>query len=246
MGKVDKKLRLGRVSYRNTLPLFYKFSLPFVEVVEGTPSELARMLDTGIADGGILSSVYYLQNQSRFLLVPDISISSFGRANSVILLSKKPLKGIERIIPSGESLTTNFLTYALFRKFMGKKVEFTPEGGDAFLVIGDKALKNPAPREFSYKYDIGELWFEYTGLPAVFALFVVPRRWAVENPDLFAKLSVELMDSRDAFFRDLNDLDLSEDLKEYLQNLDYRFREEHLKGLELINNLLREFYLKRF
>lgn len=246
MGKGDKKLRLGRVSYKNTLPLFYKFSLPFVDIVEGTPSELARMLDTGIADGGIISSVYYLQNQSRFLLVPDISISSFGKTYSVLLFSKKPLREIKEIIPSSESLTSNFFTYTIFRKFLGQKVSFVSEGGDALLVIGDRALNFPAERVFPYKYDIGEVWFEYTGLPAVFALFVVPRQWAFSNPDKFSLLSLELINSRDSFFRDINNLNLAEELKNYLLTLDYHFREEHLKSLELTHKLLREFYLKRF
>jgi len=240
------KIRLGRLSYKNTLPLFHRVSLPFVELKEGTPFELSRMLDAGLIEGGILSSLYYLQNSSKFVLVPDISISSFGKVGSVLLFSRKPLREIREITPSSESLTSNFITYALFRKFLGQKVSFVPEGGEALLVIGDRALNFPAERDFPYRYDIGELWFKETGLPAVFALFIVPRTWAVENPEKFAKLSLELINSRETFFRELNNLNLSEDLKRYLLNLDYRFREEHLKSLELLQKLLREYYLKGF
>lgn len=246
MGKGEDKLRLGRVSYKNTLPLFYKFSLPFVELVEGTPAELAKMLDAGLISGGILSSLYYLQNESRFALVPDISISSFGKTGSVLLFSKKSLREIKEIVPSPESLTSNFFTCVIFRKFMGRKVSFVSDGGDALLVIGDRALNFPAERAFPYKYDIGELWFEHTGLPAVFALFMVPRRWALSNPAKFSLLSLELINSRDSFFRDIDNLNLSEELKNYLLNLDYRFREEHLKGLELMEKLLKEYHAKGF
>ena len=241
--ELDKKnLTLGRVSYTNTLPLFYGLKLPFIRIEEGTPSQLARKLEFNLIDGGILSSVYYLRNKERFILLPDVSISSFGKTLSVLLFSKKPLGRIETIKPSPESLTSNFLTYVIFRKFLNRKVVFTPEGADAFLLIGDKALKEmPASRGFVY--DIGELWFKYTDLPAVFALFLVPKGWAYKNPDKFSQLTLKVWESRETFFGNLENLNLSEETKRYLQTLDYHFREEHLRSLELIEKFLRDYYL---
>ena len=237
------KITLGRVQYKNTLPLFYKFNLPFVRIVEGTPSRLAQLLDAGFIKGGILSSFYYIQNRHLYYLVPDISISSFGRSGSVLLFSEKPLRDIESVKPSGESLTSNFLTYSLFRKFLGKKVSFAGDSADAFLLIGDKALQPSLREKYRYVYDIGELWYKHTGLPAVFALFIVPKRWATSNPQQFAELSLSLINSREEFFKDLNHLPLEEDIKGYLKGLDYRFREEHLKSLELMEKLFREYVM---
>ncbi len=236
-----EKITLGRVSYKNTLPLFYKFDPPFVErVVEGTPSKLAKLLDIGLIDGGILSSLYYLTHKERFLLLPDISISSKGTVKSVLLFSKKPLGDIESVVPSPESLTSNFFLHAIFNRFRRQRVHFVPEGGDALLVIGDRALSFPDRGSFHYIYDIGELWFRYTGLPAVFALFIVPRPWALEYPELFAKLSLELIESRDTFFRDLERLELPVEVKDYLLSLDYHFSGEHLESLNLMEKLLFE------
>jgi chorismate dehydratase len=239
----DKEvLKLGKVSYINTLPLFYGWSLPFVHIREGVPSELAKLLEFNLLDGGILSSVYYLRNKEKFILLPDVSISSFGKVLSVLLFSEKPLEEIETVSPSPESLTSNFLTYAIFKKFLKKPVVFTPEGADAFLLIGDKALKQmPASR--GYVYDIGELWYKFTNLPAVFALFLVPKRWAYKNPDKFSKLSLSVLEGRENFFGNLEKLDLSEETKNYLLTLDYHFRDEHLESLKLLEKLLRDYYL---
>ena len=114
---------------------------------------------------------------------------------------------------------------------------------DAFLLIGDKALQPSLREKYRYVYDIGELWYKHTGLPAVFALFIVHKRWATSNPQQFAELSLSLMNSREEFFKDLNHLPLEEDIKGYLKGLDYRFREEHLKSLELMEKFFREYVM---
>jgi len=234
---VLEKLKLGRVSYTNTLPLFYKVKLNFVEFVEGSPSELAKWVSAGIVKGGILSSFFYLKNSDRFLLLPDISISSFGKAGSVLLVSKKTIKDVKSIRPSPESLTSNFLTYVILKKFLNKPVEFKREA-DAFVVIGDRALTGDFSK--SFVYDIGELWFQYTGLPAVFALFLVPKDWALENPELFAKLSLEFINSKRQFFKNLENLNLERKVKNYLKNLNYDFGKEHLRSLELMERFAKE------
>ncbi len=243
----EGKLRLGRVSYKNTLPLFYKWNLPFVEIKEGTPSQLAAMLDIGLLDGGILSSLFYIQNRGRFSILPDISISSFGEVRSVLLFSKKPLKEIKSVRPSPESLTSNFLTYAVLRKFFGLKVEFVKAlRADAELVIGDRALKLSSKSEVPFVYDIGKLWFEKTGLPALFALFIVPTDWLRERPKEVAFLALTLMESKKNFFQNLESLNLEPDLKSYLKNLNYDFGEEHLKSLTLMEKLFSEYLLGKF
>ncbi len=236
----NRKIRLGKVSYKNTLPLFYFFSFPDVELIEGTPQELARKISLGLIEGGILSSFFYLQNKERYLILPDISISSFGKSGSVLIFSRKPLEEIEEINPSGESLTSNFLTYAIFRKYLKIPISFS-KTNETILVIGDRALNLLKEKRFPYVYDVGELWFHYTNLPAVFALFIVPKRRVLANPETFSRLSLELINSKKRFFKELKNLPLEEDLKKYLQGLNYDFREEHSKSLDLMEQLLDEY-----
>jgi chorismate dehydratase len=242
---VRDKLRLGKVSYKNTLPLFYDWKLPpdRFQIVEGTPSELASKLNLGMLDGGIISTLYFVQNKSRFALMPDVSISSFGPVKSVLIFSEKPLEKIETLRPSAESLSSNFIVYSLFRGFLKRKTAFVKDGRktDAVLVIGDRALEMAKRKTHPYVYDVGQLWFEFTNLPAVFALFIVPLRWTYEYPQLAAQLALTLIESKEKFFKNLESMDFDEELKEYLRNLNYNFGEEHLKSVLLLEELFHRY-----
>ncbi len=234
------KLRIGRVSYTNTLPLFYHLPKRNLDVVEGTPRKLASLLSVGLLDGGIISSVFYLRREREFVLLPDVSISSFGPSGSVLLFSKKPLKEIRSFKPSGESLTSNLIAYTTLKRLYGLKVEPSDQHFDAELVIGDRALKMAKRRPYPFVYDVGELWFEKTNLPAVFALFIVSSRVFTEHLSAVSKLAVDLLESKRRFFRNLENLPIGRETKEYLRNLNYDFGREHLQSLELLKKFLSE------
>jgi chorismate dehydratase len=74
---------------------------------------------------------------------------------------------------------------------------------DAFVIIGDRALAYRPSGCWEYRYDIGELWKEKTGLPLVFAA------WIGSPPD--ASLAPALEASRD---RGLQHLEAILDAKE--------------------------------
>jgi len=100
-------------------------------------------------------------------------------------LSRTPLNQLNHstISLTNQSLTSIFLLKIIlfhFQKLNPDSISFT--GGefsaddfqpDAALIIGDQALKlyhNPPP---DYKvYDLGRLWYEFTGLPFVYALWI--------------------------------------------------------------------------
>jgi chorismate dehydratase len=236
-------LKLGKVSYINTLPFFYYFNFPQIQIVEGVPSELAKLLKIGYLDIGLVSSVFFLQNEANYIILPDLSISSFGDTKSVLIISKKPLEEIKSLKFSTESLTSNFLAYAILRKFLKKQVKISSEKFDAEVVIGDKALFLQETEPYLYKYDVGKLWFQYTGLPAVYAVFAAKRTQREDILELYASLALNLQESRERFFKNLSNLSLEKDIKNYLKSLDYRFLEPHLESLKLIKELIRDYYL---
>ena len=225
-------LRIGKVSYLNTLPLFY--NLEGFEIVEGHPPELVKLLREGKIDAGIVSSAEYFFNPESYWVIPDLSVSSRGRVCSVLLLSKKPVKNVRRVRITPRSLTSRFLLIYVLKEGYGIEVEEVGEGEDAFLVIGDEALKLKS--SFPYVLDLGEEWLRLTGLPFVFALFLVRRE---VPPKLVLELKEKLRASLRRFFEDLGSgkLELPWEegfLKDYFSKcIDYSLDEEHLRSLKL-------------
>lgn len=67
---------------------------------------------------------------------------------------------------------------------------------DAVLVIGDAALVNPWHQTFEHCIDLGQLWYDMTQLPFVFAVWVVRRSFAEKNPSRVSHIHGLLLDSK--------------------------------------------------
>jgi chorismate dehydratase len=162
-------IRLGRISYVNMAPVFYRLDAE-VEEVQGVPTELNRRLLAGELDVAPISSIEYARNADRLRLLPRLCVGSEGAVDSIQLVSRKPLEQVRTVAVTPESATSVVLTRVLLPE--AKHVPLGEEG-DAKLLIGDAALKSafedPTPH-----YDLGRLWLERTGLPMVFAVWACP------------------------------------------------------------------------
>jgi chorismate dehydratase len=161
--------RLGRISYVNMAPVFYRLEAE-VEEIQGVPTELNHRLLAGELDVAPISSIEYARNADRLRLLPRLCVSSEGAVDSIQLVSRKPLEHVRTVAITPESATSVVLTKVLL-----PEAEHLPLGeeADAKLLIGDAALKSafedPTPH-----YDLGRLWLERTGLPMVFAVWACP------------------------------------------------------------------------
>jgi chorismate dehydratase len=166
-------VRLGRISYVNMAPVFYRLAAE-VDEVQGVPTELNRRLLAGEVDVAPISSIEYARHADELRLLPRLCVGSEGAVDSIQLVSRKPLEQVRTIAVTPESATSVVLTRVLL-----PEAEHVPLGAeadaDATLLIGDAALKSafedPTPH-----YDLGRLWLERTGLPMVFAV------WACREP----------------------------------------------------------------
>jgi chorismate dehydratase len=162
-------LRLGRISYVNMAPVFFRVQAD-VHEVQGVPTELNASLLAGDLDAAPISSIEYARNADRLRLLPRLCVASEGAVDSIQLVSKLPLEQVRVIAVTPESATSVVLTKVLL-----PEAEHVPlgEAADARLLIGDAALKSafedPTPH-----YDLGRLWLERTGLPMVFAVWACP------------------------------------------------------------------------
>jgi chorismate dehydratase len=162
-------IRLGRISYVNMAPVFYRLQAD-VEEVTGVPTELNRLLVSGALDVAPISSIEYARHADTLRLLPRLCVSSEGAVDSIQLVSRVPLAQIRSVAVTPESATSVVLTRVLL-----PKAELVPLGeeADAKLLIGDAALRSafedPTPH-----HDLGRLWLEKTGLPMVFAVWAAP------------------------------------------------------------------------
>jgi len=162
-------VKVGRISYVNMAPVFYRLELP-VEEVAGVPTDLHRALLAGECDVAPISSIEWARHADSLRMLPRLCVSSEGAVDSIQLVSRRALEDVRVIAVTPESATSVVLTKVLI-----PQAEHVPLGeeADAKLLIGDAALKSafedPTPH-----YDLGRLWLERTGLPMVFAVWAAP------------------------------------------------------------------------
>jgi chorismate dehydratase len=179
-------IRLGRISYVNMAPVFFRLEAD-VDEVQGVPTELNERLLAGELDLAPISSIEYARNAERLRILPRLCVSSEGAVDSIQLVSRVPLEQVRRVAVTPESATSVVLTRVLL-----PEADHVPLGGeaDAKLLIGDAALKSafedPTPH-----YDLGRLWLERTGLPMVFAVWAAPE----PAPPGLGELEQALVDS---------------------------------------------------
>jgi chorismate dehydratase len=187
------KRRMGRIAFLNVLPVYYALEAGIIAhdyaLVRGAPAELNRLMAAGDLDAASVSCVEYARRPDRYLLLRDLSISSDGPVRSVLLLSRFPVEALQdgTVLLSAQSHTSILLLRLLLAEIYGV-TRFTAASGqaaeelkagrfpDAFLAIGDEALRLSARRDYPHRLDLGQAWKEHTGLPFVFGLWIARRR----------------------------------------------------------------------
>ena len=191
-----QRLRLGEINYLNVSPLFasLRASLPPdlpISIEQGPPSRMNRLLAAGDLDCAPASSFEYLVHAERYRLLKGHCISADGPVKSVLLLSPVPRQELFGLAQQGLAihLTPDSASSVALLKVLWRlawklpepewKVLNAPDGKTSrtpFLEIGDKALKHSLAGTGAWHcIDLAEEWQSFTGLPFVFAVWIVRR-----------------------------------------------------------------------
>jgi len=178
-------LKLGAVPFLNVGPLIYPLEEGLVkheyEILYETPSKLSILLKDKQVDIGLIPVAELLKND-KYKVVPNISISSVGRVDSVVLLTKKPVKEIDTVaidIRSKSSTALLKVILEIFNKITPTYIYRTPDkeflnGVDSGMLIGNTGLSMSNSPPVGYRVlDLGDLWTCETGLPFVYAVYGV-------------------------------------------------------------------------
>lgn len=254
-------LRIGHIAYANCVPFFHylRHSGFKGEIHSGVPSELNRLLASGEIDLAPSSSYEYGRNAGDYLLLPGHSISSSGPVQSVLLFSTLPLEEIGNapIDLSHESATSINLLKILLAEFLRvdpcccrpathSVEEIAGQGGNV-LMIGDRALRSASRLQGQTQiYDLGDLWWRFTGLPFVFALWIVRVAVADAQAPALREFQQQLSASRQLAFADLHRLAAQTPEKfwmgesalvDYWLAMSYDLSPQHQQGLQLYFSL---------
>ena len=170
-------LRIGPVSYLNTKPLIYGLDPQMLQAA--VPAELAEKFTAGELDAALLP-LFEILRAGGGTLVDDVAIACEGEVYSVIVASQTDFGDCEEIHLDPASRSSVALLRVLLAEFYpdGPKIA---EGQDipaaaARLLIGDAAIRFRQKNGDEWQYhDLGQLWEEHTGLPFVFAAWIIAR-----------------------------------------------------------------------
>ncbi len=181
-GAIRGKARICAVSYLNTAPLVWGLihgpQKNAAEVSFAVPSECARRVVAGEADLGIVPVVE--MDRHGLHPVSDLGIACRGEVRSILLFSRCPWTEVETLAADIGSRTSVELARIILKERFGVSpaVRAMPpdldgmlSAAEAALLIGDAALAVDPQRTGLAWLDLGQAWFELTGLPMVFAVW---------------------------------------------------------------------------
>ncbi len=177
---IQRKTRVGAVSYLNTKPLIYALAelAPQADIVLDLPSRLADSLAAGRLDVALIPSIEFFQDP-RYAIVSDACIGCRGPVLSVKLFSRVPIESIRTLALDEGSRTSAALAQILLFERHGLRPDLVPlpidatledAAADAVLLIGDRAIHVP-PGRFEVIWDLGDEWCRWAELPFVFAMW---------------------------------------------------------------------------
>lgn len=170
------KIRVSAVSYTNTYPFLNGIRkskvMEQIDLSVDNPSACAQKVIDDQADIGIIPTAALL-SLPEYYINTDFCIGTEGAVDSVFIFANKPIEEVKTLRLDKQSRTSNGLARVLIKNYWKKEVELVTDESvepDAYVLIGDRTFgkKNSVP----YVYDLGKEWFNFTGLPFAFALWV--------------------------------------------------------------------------
>ena len=240
---MDKRWRIGAVSYLNTRPLLLGMEhTPFkdrIELIKSYPAQIAQELLDGTIDIGLVP-VAIMPLLTNPQIVSKYVIGTEGEVASVALFSQVPMEQIERVYLDYQSRTSVALAKVLLAQYWNKNVEFIAategyidqiSGTTAGVIIGDRALASLD--QFDHIYDLGLTWKQHTGLPFVFAAWVANKPIPADFIEAFDVANGYGLTHLDEVIALIPASEQVYDLhKYYTQNISYELTQEKRKGLD--------------
>ena len=240
----------NHISVFNTLsaqPLVYGLEQKNIDhrfiIQKDTPAVCSQKLIEKNINFGLLPTIDYEQGKGSWKIIPNLCIAARGPVKSVNLFFNKDMRGIKTIAIDNNSRSSYFLLKVLMQEryqiepdyiLMAPDLELMLKSADAALITGDLGLHYRA--ENNSCLDLGEEWFDFTGLPFVFAFWAgienVLKPSDVQNIMKSSEIGRKSLDKIAAEYA-INGSLSSDVYSNYLtKNICYDFGPEQRQGLE--------------
>lgn len=174
-------IRIGKIPYLNSILFFHGLeNEPGVRLEPLVPRALSSAVQEDEVDAGPVPLVTAWEIEDRFSPLGDFCISTIDRAHSILFFSKRPFDQLDGAVigVTNETSTSVRLLQALLTHAWRVRPERLTRVdwpvNDAFLLIGDEALiHRRGVKDYPHVADLGEVWHKWTGLPFVFARWMV-------------------------------------------------------------------------
>lgn len=242
-------VKVGAVSYSNTLPLLYGMRkmpvLQQMDLLTDYPSAVAEKLIAGTIDVGLVP-VAVFHKVANAQIVGKYGIAAHGLVASVCIFSDVPMEQITHVMLDYQSRTSVALAQLLLKHFWKQPVELvaaTPgfeqqiAGSTAAVVIGDRALSLQS--KHAHVYDLAEAWLQWTGLPFVFAAWIANKPLPADFIQAFDEANALGMAHIPEIVatHPFPDYDLQ---YYFTQNIHYELTAEKMQGLQLFLQMLQQ------
>jgi len=175
-------LRVGSVPYLVGRPLDHGLGdEPGIELNYAVPAKLVEQLRAGEIDVALVSSIE-LFRRPGYRYIDGIAVAGESYVGSVQVFLRKPIQDVRSIAMDPSSRAAAALTRALLHDRDGGPPEYIEvplgedprecEGADAWLRIGDEALRETLTLDFP-AWNPSEEWRRQTGMPFIFAAWIV-------------------------------------------------------------------------
>jgi chorismate dehydratase len=248
------KIRISAVRYANTYPFIYGLTergFDKKSVLETDhPSECAAKVIAGRSDLGLIpvAAIPLIINPH---IITDYCIGTNGKVRTVQMMSNSTFEGVKKIYLDYRSRTSVNLIKVLAKEYWKKDFKWidTSETFDfksirsdeAVVLIGDQCFE--FEYFYQYKYDLGEEWKKFSGLPFVFACWVSNKPLPAGFIDDFnnaLSLGVENIDLVTDRYGRSGSITGTE-LRKYLtENIDFHLNTEKKKAMSLFLDLLKK------
>lgn len=242
---------VGEIAYANCVPVQAPFRDRWggaYRFAAGEPAKVNRLLAAGEIDCGPVSSIELARHPDRYQIIPDLAIAAARAARSVLLFTPVAVAALDgaEVWLTPASATSVVLLRILLERFAEVQPRYRdgePDDPHApRLLIGDRAMAAAAAAPAGVEVvDLGTWWRQATGLPMVFALWLLRRDTvAREGAAACAELAQRLAAARDAGCADLDGLARAhataplpaDRLSAYWRTLSYHLGPEEQAGLD--------------